>query len=712
MKPVVRAAVVSLLLVSAGDAIAIVLPVVAHGIEVRSCDGDVTSRQSCPGAACRTLTFPLASLPQSHGLNLPAGRWDLTVESLRCWAPPITVDPGGANVLPVWPAAEIHGTIANTSGDTVSSLTAEFRFTGETSEQERRFSIVCPVVNSRWSCRAPAAEFQLRLSLDRRAPRYVHLNIPPDERKDLGEIRFEPGASVAGTIAKPGGRHEETIVELIPESTRSQSLVGRRTVVNESSGSLFQFTGVPRGVYRLTVSRPGWFPAEVKSIQVEEARESFLDEPVHLTRAAAIRVFITPALSTEGEPWLVRIESTAAVAPAEPIAESPASFSGEWRNEALHAGKYALSVVDRQGSVFLRETVEARIDAAPRFLNILKIHVRGIVKLGAVPFASQLVFTDDDGSSRITLKSDAAGKFDGVLSHEGRWYVQVLDPANTFYIKEIRVEVKRSPEQAVALLSISLPGAKAIGHVTNEAGDPGRGDVIVFRDGRGIADALIMPDGSFEVDGLDPGPVTLQALARGAESDEVSYLAAEDDPATAELRLQTLLEVKGQLLSEDGFPIAGAVIRYAGAGMARFRQAISGPAGEFSVRVPRGTTSLLASISASGFPATLRNLSPDAPGTQRIILGTASASLHIVQRPGAAWPFVTLDGQAFLRVSALLSLPSADGLPGLVADGLQVQVTPGFYTICYAAKVKEACQSASVAAGHERSFFPPDGPSR
>jgi hypothetical protein len=524
-------------------------------------------------------------------------------------------------------------------------------------------------------------------------------------------MQFEPGASVAGRITMPG-RHEETIVELSPESTRSQSFAARRTVVRESGGGLFQFTGVPRGVYRLTVSRPGWFPAEVRSIQVEEERESFLDEPVHLTRAAAIKVFITPALSMEGEPWLVRVESAAAVAPAEPIAESAASFSGEWRNESLPAGKYALSVVDGQGSVFLREIVEARIDPAPRFLNILKVHVRGIVKLGTAPFASQLVFTDDDGSSRITLKSDATGKFDGILSHEGRWYVQVLNPANTFYIKEIRLEVKRSPEQAVAVLSISLPGAKAIGHVTNEAGGPGRGDVIVFRDGKGIADALVMPDGSFEVDGLDPGPVTLQALARGAESDEVSYLAAEDDSATAELRLQTLLEVKGQLLSEDGFPIAGAVIRYAGAGMARFRQAISGPAGEFSVRVPGGTTSLLVSIVAPGFPATLRTLSAGALGTQRIILGTASASLHIVQRPGAAWPFVTLDGQAFLRVSALLSLPSADGLSGLVADGLQVKVAPGVYTICYGGRQEGACQSAGVAAGREQTFFPAEGLSR
>jgi hypothetical protein len=693
--------------------------VVSRGIDLPSCDGGVKARQLCPGAACKTLSFPFVNLTQSRGdLDLSAGRWELTVQSSRCWAPVVAVDAGASATLPVWPASTIRGTIEPAMGDVLAPLHAEIRLTGAGDEHDAlRFVEDCPVANGRWSCRLPAAAFHLRLSLDHNAPRYFrHVSTTIGEEKDFGAIRFEPGASVAGTIVIPCGRHEETVVELTSESAVSSSPVHgtehRRIVVKESGGGLFQFTGVPKGVYRLIASRRGWLPAEVKTITVENGRESFLESPLRLTRAAIVDVFITPALSSEGEPWLVRLESGAAIAPNKPVAESAASFSGEWRNDALHAGKYVLSVVDRQGSTFLRETVEASADSAPRFLNIHKIHVRGTVKVGSAPFESSLVFTDDEGSSKVTFKANGAGKFEGILSHEGRWEVQVLNPATTFYVKDVAVDVKRTSEQAVATVVVALPGGKAIGRVTNEAGEPAECDVIVFRDGRGIADALVLPDGSFEVKGLDPGPVTLQAVAHGAESDVVSYSAVEDDPARAQLVLRKLVDLKCQLLTEDGYPIAGAVIRYTGAGMVRPRQTYSAPTGEFSLRVPGGTGSLLAAIVAPGFPASLRQLDANSTDTQRIIVATASASLHVVQHPGAPWPFVTLDGQSFLGVTSLMALATAEGLPGLVADGIQVEVAPGVYTICYGGKGEGACQSAVVAVGREQTFFPGEVPAK
>jgi len=225
---------------------------------------------------------------------------------------------------------------------------------------------------------------------------------------------------------------------------------------------------------------------------------------------------------------------------------------------------------------------------------------------------------------------------------------------------------------------------------------------MVLRNNKLIGNALVLPDGSFEVNGLEPGPVSLLAIARAAESDEVSYLAAEDDPAIAQILLQEFVDVNCQLLSEDGAPVAGAVVRYRAAG-ARRRQAISDPAGSFSLQIPQDTQSLLAVIVAAGFPVTLRQLDPQSPEMQRIILGTASASLHIVPR-GTGWPFVTLDGQAFLSITSLLGLPSPDGRRGMVDDGIQVPIAPGVYTICSASRLDGACQSARVAAGHEQTI--------
>lgn len=687
--------------------------VVGRGIEPTSCDGGVKARQLCEGATCKTLTFPFASLTQSRAsLDLPAGRWEVTSQSSRCWAPAVTVDAAVANTIPVWPSAAIHGTIDPANGDISVPLRAELRLTGEGDEQKApRFSTDCPIANGRWSCHVPATGFHLRLSLDRLTPRYAPwyargVSVNAGEEKDFGMIRFEPGASVAGTIATPRGRNEQTVVELTATSSSSLSSAQKsnplRVVVKGSSGGLFQFTGVPHGTYRLSASRPGWLPAEVKSVRVDEGRESFLEKPLQLTRAAVVDVFITPPLSTEEEPWHVRLEISADVAPSKPVAESAAAVSGEWRNDTLRAGKYVLSVTDREGNVFRRETVEATVDGAPQFLKILKVHVLGVVKLGSAPVESELVFSDDESSASITLQADAAGKFEGILSHGGRWLVQVHNTAKKFYVKDVPVEVKRASEQAVAEVVVALPGGKVKGRVTNKAGDPARADVVVIRGSSLIGNGATMPDGSFELEGIEPGPVSLVAMARGAESDTVSYLAAEDDPATAQLLLQELTEVKCQLLAEDGYPIAGAIIRYSAAGMTRRRQAISDPSGEFSIRIPQDTRSLLAAIVVEGFPVAVRQLDPEGGERQRIILSTASASLHVVMPPGGgSWPFITFDGQAFLSITALMGL---GGNRGVVGDGIQIPVEPGIYTIC-SARGDSACQTARVAAGHDQTII-------
>jgi len=684
--------------------------VVGRGVDTTSCDGSVNARQLCELTTCKTLTFSFAKLAQTSGdLDLPAGRWELTTESSRCWAPVLTVDPGVSSILPVWSAAVAHGSVDPASGAISGPLRAEFRLTGEGNEQNApRFSESCSVGNASWSCRVPATGFHLRLSLDQRAPWYArNVTMTAGEERDFGGIRFTPGASVAGTIATPRGGHEETVIELTPasaSSSQAQRTKPRRVVVKGGNGGLFQFTAVPQGAYRLTVSRLGWLPAEVKSIRVEEGRESFLEKPLQLARAATIDVFITPPLSTEEEPWLVRLETSGGVV-NKLMSESAASFSGEWRNDALHAGKYVLSVVDRHDNLFRRETVEASVDGAPQFLKIIKVRVRGVVRMGSAPYESQVVFSDDENSAEISLQADAAGKFEGILSHQGRWLVEVANPAKRFYVKDIPVEVKRTSDQDVAAVVVTMPGGKVKGRVTNKAGDPAQADVVVFRNGKVDGNGGTIPDGSFQLEGLKPGPVTLLAISRGAESDMVSYQVTEDNPAVIQILLEDLVDVKYQLLSDDGNPIAGAVIRYSAGGMTRSRQAISDPMGEFSIRIPQDTHSLLAAIVAEGFPVTVRQLDPGNTEIQRIVLATASASLHIVQRPGGgSWPLITFDGQAFLSITALLGLPLPDGRRGMVDDGIQIPIAPGVYTIC-SARGESNCQTARVVAGHDQTIL-------
>ena len=497
--------------------------VVGRGVSLASCDGTVDSRQLCATSPCGRVTVPFASLAQSHDVvALAGGQWEITTESSRCFAPTVIVDASSSSDLPVWPAAEIHGTIESKLNHT--QLRAEFRLPAVGHEEHpQRFSAACEANETRWSCRMPAGRLELRLELEHHAPRYISLTLEPGETRDFGVVRFEPGGSVAGRIT-PAERHEETVVELKRESEGPSSIPTtkqpfRRVVLRKSSDGFFQFTGVSPGNYHLTASRPGWSSADVKALRLDRDTEIFLEAPVMLKRRSVIDVFISPPLSLDGEPWIVRLDQGTGLAPDKPLAESAASFSGEWRNEVPAPGKYALSVIDRSGARFLQVTVEASMQPSARFLTIDKIHVRGVVMLGAMPFPSRLIFTDNEGSANITLRTGTTGTFDGILPHDGQWNVQVWNVTDTYYIRAVEVKLKRAPDQDLAEVVVELPGGKAKGLVTDETGKPGKGDVMIFQGGRIVADALVMPDGSFEVSGLDPGQTRLQAYARSAESE-------------------------------------------------------------------------------------------------------------------------------------------------------------------------------------------------
>ncbi|MEO6260731.1 MAG: carboxypeptidase-like regulatory domain-containing protein [Thermoanaerobaculia bacterium] len=694
-----RAAVITVLLTPSLSAAS--LHAVGQGIDLRSCDGQITARRRCADAECETRSDSVARLSTQAGLTYQGGQWEIALAgSSRCWAPAIAIGGDTDGVLHVWPAAEINGTFGDAAP--AEPLRAEFLLRADPT----LVSSKCDVTGLRWRCAAPATSSQLRLVLDQRTPHYVpRLSLTTGERKDLGAIQFHRGASIAGVVALRG-RHVDAEVEMTPTGD-SAAGPARRLVLKEASDGLFQFAGVPPGHYRLAVRRPGWQMAEVKAFRVNENRESFLSTPIELKKAALIDLLITPPLAPGGPPWHVKLERAAVGGAQTPVSETEATVGGEWRNDMLPAGNYIVSVIDLQGSVFLQQRIDAMPDDEPRFLSVAKIQLRGVVRVGRQPFESRVIFTDMDGS-KIAFRADAKGHFEGILPHEGRWQVQVRNPQETFYVKDSSVDVKRTSQEAVADVAIALPGGRAKGRVTNESGDPIDADVIVFREGKGIADAgAYLPHGRFELSGLEPGPVTLQAVSRSGESDAVSYLAAEESPASAELVLRKIVNVKTRVISEDGQPVAGAMVRYTAATMPRSRQAVSGPLGDIDLRLTGDTRRVFAAVAAVGFPSTIAMLDAQEP-VAAIVLKTKAALLHVVHQSNSRWALVTLDKQAFLPVTSLLPL-TPSGLAGFVDDGVEISVAPGAYMFCDDVRPDSTCQRVMLAAGERLTVQPAGG---
>jgi len=600
----------------------------------------------------------------------------------------------------VWPAAQVTALTRTADAAALQQIDAEFRAYGTDSERVP-LTLHCALAQSRLDCRLPATDGELRLWPVNYAPHYRHLDIAAKASQDLGVIEFAPGASLAGRLEIPAGTRAPYAIELTPTHG-----VARHVTVTPPGETVFQLTNVPPGRYAVTVRRAGYLPTHIDDLDVAAGHETFLSSTIRLARAGVVETFITPAMFSDEHPWVVRLADATPATSSVPIAESHASVAGEWRNDTLHPGKYVLTLLDPFGSVFLQTTVDAATEYTPRFLTVTRTRIEGVVRTGNTPLESRLFFTDDD-AARIALNTRPDGHFEGILPHDGSWSVQVRTPNETWYVKDIPVDVKRSPQQAVASVVVPVPPGKARGQVKTDTGELVRGDVIVFRDRKGIADALILEDGTFEVGGLEPGPVLLQAVAGpSGESEMTSYLVAEDAPQHAQLIVHKTTDVHCWLISEEGAPIAGAIIRYSAAGMQGNRQAVSGPTGEVSLRVPGTARSILAAVAIPGFPARIAAIDPQAPETQRILITTQHASLHVVHAPELPWPTVTIDGSAFLPITALMPI-GPEGPMGLTADGLELRVAPGAYIICN--PTKPPCETARLGPGQTQTVFANSG---
>jgi hypothetical protein len=672
------------------DAAATSLRVAGHHLQLHDCGGKITATKTCDHTPCETREFPFSTL-RNDRIALPEGTWTVLADSTVCWAPQTAVGPADA-VLPVWPAAHVTALATTADSAALQQVDAQFRAADDDSMP---LTVHCAIAQSRLACRVPATDGELRLSAPDYAPHYTHLNIGTGASQDLGVIELAPGASLAGRLDIPARTRAPYTIELALAHG-----VARHVTLTPPE-TIFQFTTVPPGHYAVTVRRPGYLPTHIDDLQVTTGGETFLPKTITLARAGVVQAFINPATFSDEHPWVVRLSPATPASSSVPIAESPASPAGEWRNDTLQPGKYVLTLLDPFGSVFLQTTVDAATEYAPQFLTVAKTRIEGTVRAGNTPFAARLFFTDDD-AARIALQTRPDGHFEGILPHDGPWSVQVRTPEETWYVKGIHVDVKRSPQQAVASVVIPVSAGKARGQVKTDTGELVRGDVIVFRNRTGIADALIREDGTFEVGGLEPGPVLLQAVAGpSGESEMTSYLVAEDAPQEAQLIVHKTTDVHCWLISDDGAPVAGAIIRYSAAAMQGVRQAVSGPTGEFSMRVPGTTRSVIAAVAIPGFPARIAAIDPQAPETQRILITTQHASLHVLHAANLPWPTVTVDGSAFLPITALMPI-GPEGMIGFAADGLDLRVAPGTYIIC---ATTTPCETARLGPGQTQTVF-------
>lgn len=555
--------------------------------------------------------------------RLPAGStWEVAADLPGFWAPRKTLAVGQADqetrlVLDLWPMGTVSGVVQVKQKGLPLPRQVLVKTLAAPAFARRlpspKGALDCPVdEKGAWTCSLPAATFDLVVSAEGFIPHYRWaVDIPAGKTRPLGTLELERGASVAGWAAVEGGAIEpdRCMVRLAPLASGGAdpkaALDIERSTVQKNVGKdgFFQLTGLAPGMYALEIQQPGHSPARVAPLRVMSQVETFLEQPLVLSRLVELSFEVSPALDWLGRPWraqVTRLETgTGNLNPV--VFDGQAAEDGRIEVPAQRPGRFAILVQDSLGNRLAhRELILEDSSSASERIEISLVTLEGRVRLGQEPLQARLSFGGRPDAVRVELQSDGDGRFHGVLPGEGNWRVDIQS-AQPRLRSRARVDI-RANRSGKATAEIALPDTRVFGTVVDEQGKPVPGaDVIVLSERVELSEQAD-PVGSFEVRGLPEGPAWL-AAGQGSRSSGRTFVSLTEGRAAGpvQLRLQPVKRLTGTVVSPLG-PVAGARVDVIasvppqGGGSAK-----TDAQGSFEMEIPEKTQRVVAVVSAPGF---------------------------------------------------------------------------------------------------------------
>ena len=589
------------------------------------------------GEGAEPLRQPMQGT-QPVTLSLPVGsHWDLSGELAGFWVQrqPLAVasPPAGQPAqkqqvrLELWPLGTVRGSLrhAETTAKKEPLPKQVVLRTISTPAVLRRpaspaGSKLCPVArDGSWSCEVPAGTLDITLLAEGFTPAYYWgLEVPPLGERELPPLVLHKGASVAGWVAIDGGKIDpETCVARLSPAANCAPNLGEAlrlssTAVEQKVGAegFLHFKDLAPGHYALEVRQPGYATAFVDLVQVVQGQESFLQEPLILTRPLELRLEIHPSLDLDGHPWRIRGYSlTGAAANAgQPriVFDGTADEQGLAALKELSPGEIYVAISDQLGNrLFNNNTQPWLIDTSQvRRIEIPQVQITGSLHLGEEPLAASLYFGGRSGGNRVQLQSDEKGRFAGVLPREGPWRVQVIaQEPQLDTMAEAEVHAGESGEAFVAL---ELPDNRLRGKLMDATGLPvSHGQIVVT--GKSIVlfqHRATDEHGTFEFRALPAGTVSLMGDNRenGCQAGPLMVTMPEAGAVgPIELRCRKKKVIAGTVVSTRG-PGVGVQVLVRGLPPQRGGgEAITGNDGTFSMEVPADLEQAIVSLQATGY---------------------------------------------------------------------------------------------------------------
>jgi hypothetical protein len=650
------------------------------------------------------------------------GVWEVHLEAPGWWSPTISVSrTRGAEPSIVrstlWPTGTITAKLRDVD-EARGRVTAEFAPERGSGRTEPRGQSDCRIVEELARCEVPVGAHLLRMGLEGHVPRYFFgRRVDAGKELDLGELSFEPGASISGWVEREDGEPlgDRVVVAVRPGAGTELASVGKlrvrnhRAVVEENG--FFQITGVRDGtvVLQAEVDPEGpegeaRFGLEMVSrpleTQVVEDRESRLRYPLVLLSPLKLAVVVEPPTDVWGEPWDLLVGAIGRVGgQLTPVREGKVPLSGYWEMEGLAPGEYLVKVVSSSEEQSSFAKVRLGEDLLPVLIELDGIAVEGEVLLGDEPVVAKIWFGGRYGAEKVTVQSDEEGRFSTALPRSGDWYLEVEaeDPPVQTEISAVEVEPDGSGE--AAWVEIHLPDTRVAGRVVDEEGRGVRALVnAVPGEDQTMVQKTSEDDGSFEVRGLPEGLVSVEAVARHPRSPRmvlqskrrILTLSEGSEPSPIELVLESQKPLNGRVMSPDG-PVPGARLGAVSTPFTGHDNPVFPTDGEgiFETGVPPSARQVSLTTAAPGYALTSRVVPVGEEDSPPILirLGEAAGTLELPERSedGSAdtYDALYLDGaevhQGLLNQWA--SIHPGEAVP---RAGYRVipRMAPGLYRLC------------------------------
>jgi hypothetical protein len=673
----------------------------------RRCSGTALITRVCPLGDCTEaaeervpfLADTVVAVKEKQGT--PTSR--IEFESHDCWIAPISKpDAAGSLHSTAWPLVTVRGTLSLSDGKVAPALHAVVTVEGNDEVLEQ-----CSVRSNKWECPIPATRVTIRLTVPGYAPRHVWgIDGLVEESRRVGLLEFRRGATIIGSLRGPTRVLPTDIrIDLVNDGSRLTEPYAR----SRAKDGKFEFTGLPPGPYRIIVRSRGLSPVESQRVTITTA--SLYDAGVlRLQELAALKVHVTPPSDDLQRPWHVIIDR---VSPGSPyttrISDEPVKADGGWETHALEAGVYRIAVANATGVLDRRRII---VDATtpPVEIHLNLIEVRGRLKTASEGMPAKLTFTSTglNSGKRISTKSDEEGNFKTALPSEGQWDVLVELLTRHAYVVRHGVEIHKRFDAPYAEIDLCLPSGTIKGIVVDSKGEPVQKplDVMLSRDGRVEADAGSDESGAFTFFGLPDGTVTLRA--RSPSIGDSGFVPVEingEAESTTKLVLTAARTIKGVTVTSDGYPVAGALIRYA-EGSSGYGETVAGPGGMFELSVPAQTEDTTVIVLATGMPVCLARLrTTDDSQPQQVTLAPTAGTLVIPMSANSRRPMIGLPGGSMFGIIALIYPPDGSSpLPqGVSPGGFAIALQPGLYQVC---PVANSCEGIMIREGEKTTVKP------